>query len=520
MRLLALILLLLVPLEARASVQRFAVMIGNDEGLPGETKLRYAASDASRVYDTLRDLGGFQPVDMVLLRGESADTARSTLISMNERVRSALSVPGAQALLIVYYSGHADAGSLHLGRSRLPMAELSQLVRGSAANFRLLLLDACRSGAVTRAKGGQIVKPFGVETGELLPSDGVALITASTADEDAQESDEIRGSFFTHALVSGLLGAADSDRDGAVSLVEAYRYAYDATLRSTSITVTGTQHPTFRFDFAGQGELLLTQPQAYASQRALLRFPSEISFMIMRDGAQGAVVAELFAHDLNSVVSVRPGRYFVRGRGADVLYEGTVDARVAAPLAVRTNALSRVAYARLVRKGGRAGGRSHAVDAGARVRSPLPNADTVCLGAFVGYALDLEHLGLGARASGCTSRFETQTLKATTNEYDLELRVAHSWDVPHVTFDLGVGGGSSLFSQRFVPERGRAPSRLSLAPFLLVAVAASSELSHRAYVGLDVSGHTYFLRLDEPLGPTRVQAKFAIRSSLFSGVRF
>lgn len=36
-------------------------------------------------------------------------------------------------------------------------------------------------------------------------------------------SAEIRGSWFTHALVSGLLGAADRNRDGLVVLEEAYR---------------------------------------------------------------------------------------------------------------------------------------------------------------------------------------------------------------------------------------------------------------------------------------------------------
>ena len=61
-------------------------------------------------------------------------------------------------------------------------------------------------------------------------------LAATAASEDAQESDELRGSFFTHYLVSGLLGAADEDGDGAVTLAEAYDHAYAATLRATSRT--------------------------------------------------------------------------------------------------------------------------------------------------------------------------------------------------------------------------------------------------------------------------------------------
>jgi len=67
-----------------------------------------------------------------------------------------------------------------------------------------------------------------------LKGEGLALLTASSANEDAQESDELKGSFFSHALISGLLGAADSNGDGDVVLEEAYHHAYESTLRATS----------------------------------------------------------------------------------------------------------------------------------------------------------------------------------------------------------------------------------------------------------------------------------------------
>ena len=125
--------LALVPALAHARVERYAVVIGNDLGKSGETPLRYAEADAERVHDVLHDLGGFEPANMVLLRGESADTVRSTVIAINERVRQAVSLPNTQAVLLLYYSGHADADDLHLGEGRLAIAELARLVRGSAA---------------------------------------------------------------------------------------------------------------------------------------------------------------------------------------------------------------------------------------------------------------------------------------------------------------------------------------------------------------------------------------------------
>ena len=115
------------PAPALARVDRYAVIIGNDQGRASEQPLRYAASDAQKVYDVLRDLGGFEPKDMVLLRNESASTLRSTLIALNDRIRSSLAQPERRTLLFVYYSGHADAESLHLGGSDLSVEELGQL---------------------------------------------------------------------------------------------------------------------------------------------------------------------------------------------------------------------------------------------------------------------------------------------------------------------------------------------------------------------------------------------------------
>lgn len=502
------------PDRARADVQRFAVVIGNNAGDAEDTPLKYAESDAGRVYDVLRDLGGFGPVNMVFLKGENARTVEDTLIAVNERIRTALSQPSSQVLLFVYYSGHADADALHLGQTRLPMRLFSQLLRGSAATFRVMVLDACRSGAVTRAKGGRIVPGAPIFVDESLPENGLAFLAAAAAHEDAQESEEIRGSFFTHAFVSGLMGAADQDGDGAVSLNEAYQHAYGATIRATSRTLFGTQHPVFRFDFAGQGAVALTRPESFASSRAVLAFPVGTGFLVLRDDAGGAVVGEVGPTDRRRSLSVRPGRYFVRGRGADVLYEGTVDAGAGVVTSVDTSTLSRTEYARLVRKGGRTSGISHGLEAGLRSRTSLPNAETPCLGGFVGYSLELPGFGVRSRLSACTSSFENERIHAVTNEYDLDLRVAKTWDVGRLSVALGLGGGAALFTQRF-ETAGRAPPHDSLNPYVLVEAGAAADLGAGFAAGLDAGGETHFLSV-EMRGETSRSAEFAGRLSIFA----
>ncbi|MDD9937176.1 MAG: caspase family protein, partial [Myxococcales bacterium] len=372
---------------ASAHVERFAVLIGNDIGTPEETPLRYATADALRMQTVLRELGGFEPFNMVLLRNEDAATARSTLLSMNERIREAVARPDTDVLFLVYYSGHADARQLHLGDSELPVRELAQIVRGSAATFRLVVLDACRSGTLTRVKGGRVVDPFALPD-DRLPGDGLAYLTSASASEDAQESDRLQGSFFTHSLISGLMGAADRDGNGSVVLEEAYRYAYDATRRATSRTRAGTQHPTFRYDFRGSGQLVLTRPGAQPHTRGRLLLPSGMSFMLMREDEDGAVVAELSSRAPRRELSVRPGRYFVRARGTDVLFEGEVRVGAGASRQVDPAEMRRIEYAQLVRKGEGRARLAQGPEAGMRVRSPLPNEAQECIGAFGDYAVD------------------------------------------------------------------------------------------------------------------------------------
>ncbi len=86
----------------------------------------------------------------------------------------------------------------------------------------------------------------------------MVILTSSASDEDSQESDAIGGSYFSHHLASGLLGGADRSGDGRVTLFEAYAYAYDRTVADTAESAAGAQHPTFSYDLAGNGDLVLT----------------------------------------------------------------------------------------------------------------------------------------------------------------------------------------------------------------------------------------------------------------------
>jgi Caspase domain len=504
---------------AAAQVERYGVVIGHNEGARGEVALRYAEDDAGKVHDVLRDLGGFAPENLVLLRGADADTVRGTLIAVNDRVRSAAQ-GGQQALLFVYYSGHADAAALHLGGSLLRMGELERLVRGSSATVRLLVVDSCRSGALTRVKGGRREAAFRIQIDERLAGEGAVFLTSSSANEDAQESDELRGSFFTHYLVSGLLGLADTSGDDRVSLEEAYRHAYRHTLAASSRTLAGPQHPTFRYDLRGQGDLVLTALARPTGRWATVGFPAGRGYLLFRGGRDGPVVAEVGALDRRRHLRLKAGTYFVVGRGADHLLEGPVTVAEGQSVTVQDGALRRIEYARLVRKGGGPVTRVQGVQAGYRLRTPLYDGGTPCHGFFAGYALELEELSWIARLGACRGSFDNETLSATTDEIDVEIELAHAWDLPVVTVDVGVAAGAALLRQAF-DTRGQADDRTTGAGHFSAGLGLAAPLFAGLFATADAAGQTYLYRKAEEDGTGSAPGtSFALRVSLGLGAHW
>src|SRR5205823_5089889 len=93
-----------------------------------------------------------------------------------------------------------------------------------AARFARVLVE------LVGVKGGTPGPSFQIRLDDDdLASTGYVFLTSSAGDELALESPEIHGSFFTHHLISGMLGQADVSGDHRVSLAEAYEYAYART---------------------------------------------------------------------------------------------------------------------------------------------------------------------------------------------------------------------------------------------------------------------------------------------------
>ncbi|MCE2433891.1 MAG: caspase family protein, partial [Candidatus Latescibacteria bacterium] len=242
-------------IEASQVVRRFVLAAGANFGGEKRTPLRYAVSDAEHFARVLEMMGGVESEDQFLLAEPSLENFKRVLADLETRIIKA-SQSSSRIEVVLYYSGHADENGLLLGEDRLTYRALRDAMNSVRADVHITVLDACASGAITRLKGGQRQKAFMVDTSSDMR--GYAFLTSSSENEAAQESDRIRGSFFTHYLVSGLRGAADVTGDGKVTLSEAYAFAFRNTLKRTEKTQGGAQHPAYDIKMTGTGDVVMT----------------------------------------------------------------------------------------------------------------------------------------------------------------------------------------------------------------------------------------------------------------------
>lgn len=289
------------------TIDRYVIAISANNGGKGRPMLRYAESDAKAFAAVLKEMGGVPRNNVFLLQEPSVSNLENNFENIDNIIRLKKG-QSARDEVLVYYSGHADEKGLRLGNEVYPWTALRKRVDELGADVKIAVIDACGSGAITRSKGGVAVPAFMVDQSSDMR--GYAFITSSTQDESSQESDKLRGSFFTHSLVSGLRGAGDASGDGKVTLSEAYQFAFNETLQKTEATMGGAQHPSRDMNLAGTGDVVMTDLR---STSAGLDLDENVDGRLFIRDEHGELVAELnkkAGHAMS--LGLPSGKYTVR----------------------------------------------------------------------------------------------------------------------------------------------------------------------------------------------------------------
>ena len=242
--------------------KKFALIIANteytDTGLAQLTAPGKDAKEFGRVLDS-RDICAFD--DVIILFNED-------VFKVNETIDYFFSDKKPDDLLVLYFSGHGvrdENGSLYLAvtntnRERLRSTAIksefiTEVMDQCRSRRQVLILDCCNSGAF--AKGTKAATGVSIGTASAFEGKGYGrvVLTASDSTQFAWEGDQVIGttenSLFTHYLVKGLEGEADTNGDGRVTIDELYDYAYEQI-----VNITPKQTPG-KWSYKQQGEITL-----------------------------------------------------------------------------------------------------------------------------------------------------------------------------------------------------------------------------------------------------------------------
>ena len=203
---------------------KFALVVAGVGGEDAYT--RKFTAQATRLYETLTTQLGFAVKNVTLLseipsgggpedgarESDAAPSRRATADEVRKAFASIKSAANADSFLLIVLIGHGSfdnqQAKFNLIGPDLAAKDYAQLI-GSLPNKRVVFVD-CSSSS------GEFIKP--------LSADGRIVITAT------RSGSEQNATVFADHLIAGLVdGAADADKNGRVSVLEAFNYATKAT---------------------------------------------------------------------------------------------------------------------------------------------------------------------------------------------------------------------------------------------------------------------------------------------------
>ena len=288
------------------TINRYVFAISSNYGGEGRPHLRYAEFDAKSFAAVIGEMGGTPKQNIIFVKEPKVSELEKQFDALDSRLKK--NAGNGREEVLIYYSGHADENGLRLGNELVAWQKFRKRVDALNADVKIAVIDACGSGAITRAKGGAQVPAFMIDQSSDMK--GYAFITSSTQDEASQESDKLKGSFFTHSLVSGLRGAGDLSGDGKVTLSEAYQFAFNETLQKTETTIGGAQHPSRDMSLTGTGDVVMTDLR---STKAGLGLAENLEGRVFIRDEKGELVAELYKKSGRAMsLGLPAGNYSVR----------------------------------------------------------------------------------------------------------------------------------------------------------------------------------------------------------------
>ncbi len=216
------------PSIVGSNAKIWAVVIGV-AGYNHMPVLRYTDDDAYRIHGFLQSPeGGAIPDEQIRILIDDDATYENIKRTMDYIFGKA----GPNDMVLLYFSGHGLQGSfLPIDfdgfNNKLPHEEITDLFKKSRAKYKLCIADACHSGSLLAMRSGSaqsIITSYYEKLAQAEP--GTALLLSSKSEETSLESSGLRQGVFSHFLIRGLKGEADSSGDDVISVQELFDFIY------------------------------------------------------------------------------------------------------------------------------------------------------------------------------------------------------------------------------------------------------------------------------------------------------
>ncbi len=239
-----------------AAAVLWVLAIGVSQYGDSALNLQFAAADAHGIADVLSAQGGSGLYREV--RARVLENQQVTRESILEGMREFLGAAGVDDVVVLFLAGHgaqeqttgsyyflpAPATPANMLTAGLRVSDLDQMIRALRASVRgvVVLLDTCHAGAVplpaaAAVSGEELVSRFSA-------AEGTFLLAASRSGEESRELADLGHGAFSYALMEGVRGAADADRDGVLPISELFGYV----ARHVPALTDGLQHPYHRME--------------------------------------------------------------------------------------------------------------------------------------------------------------------------------------------------------------------------------------------------------------------------------
>lgn len=247
-----------VSVDYDPQVKVWAVVVGAARYSHMRT-LKYTDDDAYHLFAFLKSVeGGALPDEQVRVLIDDDATHRNIVMAMRDVYQRA----DENDVILFYFSGHGLPGAFlpvdYDGMTnRLEHYQLRDELLASRAKHKLVIADACHSGSFGGRDDTQGAIAFGGRNGGADAAlnayyDGLnnaqastALLLSSKGEEISLEDGGLRSGIFSHYLIRGMKGEADSNGDRLVSIQELFSFVHREVRRYTGNIQTPTLSGTY-----------------------------------------------------------------------------------------------------------------------------------------------------------------------------------------------------------------------------------------------------------------------------------